>query len=196
MKISEIISQNVTYVSPHTTVMETAQTMKILDAGMLPVCDHNRLVGTVTDRDITIRRAGKGCDARHTPIADVDDSPRGQSIVSTIKTQTKPPGSCGSTRSAGCRCLTVKGGWSAPSPSATWLLAMETKKWPVRCSAASPLDHWPDDTTPAWSKQKPNRNPSCYDDSKRSSSKTRRRFCQLENPHHASGRTQCDASQK
>jgi CBS domain-containing protein len=71
MKISEIISQNVTYVSPQTTVMETAQTMRILDTGMLPVCDHNRLVGTVTDRDITIRAVAKGCDARHTPIADV-----------------------------------------------------------------------------------------------------------------------------
>jgi CBS domain-containing protein len=71
MKISEIISRNVTYVSPQTTVMETAQTMRILDASMLPVCDHNRLVGTVTDRDITIRAVAKGCDAKHTPIADV-----------------------------------------------------------------------------------------------------------------------------
>ncbi len=71
MKISELLSQNVTCVSPQTTVLETAQTMKILDAGMLPVCDQDRLVGTVTDRDITIRAVAKGCDAKHTPIADV-----------------------------------------------------------------------------------------------------------------------------
>ena len=71
MKISEIISQNAAYVSPQTTVLEAAQTMKILDASMLPVCDHDRLVGTVTDRDITIRAVARGCDTKRTPIAEV-----------------------------------------------------------------------------------------------------------------------------
>jgi len=71
MKVSEIISQEPTCVSPRTTVLETAQTMKVLDVGMLPVCDQDRLVGTVTDRDITIRVVAQGWDAKQTPVRDV-----------------------------------------------------------------------------------------------------------------------------
>jgi CBS domain-containing protein len=71
MKINEIISQDPVCVSPRTTVMEAAQTMKILDAGMLPVCDRDRLVGTVTDRDIAIRAVAQGCDGKHTTISEV-----------------------------------------------------------------------------------------------------------------------------
>jgi rhodanese-related sulfurtransferase/predicted transcriptional regulator len=56
MKISEIISQNAAYVSPQTTVLETAQIMKLLDVSMLPVCDHN---------------VATGCDAKRTCVADV-----------------------------------------------------------------------------------------------------------------------------
>ena len=71
MKINEIISQDPVYLSPRTTLLEAAQMMKILDAAMLPVCDRERLVGTITDRDITIRAVAKGCDANHTPVSDV-----------------------------------------------------------------------------------------------------------------------------
>jgi CBS domain-containing protein len=71
MKINEIISQEPVCVSPRTTVLEAAQTMKILDASMLPVCEHDGLVGTVTDRDIAIRAVAGGCDAKHTPIGEV-----------------------------------------------------------------------------------------------------------------------------
>jgi CBS domain-containing protein len=34
--------------------------MKSLDVGMLPICEKDRLVGTVTDRDITIRAVASG----------------------------------------------------------------------------------------------------------------------------------------
>jgi CBS domain-containing protein len=71
MKINEIISQDPVCASPRTTVFEAAQMMKILDAAMLPVCDQERLVGTITDRDIAIRAVAKGCDAKHTLILDV-----------------------------------------------------------------------------------------------------------------------------
>ena len=36
--------------------------MKDLDVGPLPVCDGDRLVGMVTDRDITIRATAEGLD--------------------------------------------------------------------------------------------------------------------------------------
>src|SRR5262245_31924973 len=55
MKIREIMTTNVECVAPETGVRELAQKMKTLDVGFLAVCDSDRLVGTVTDRDIVIR---------------------------------------------------------------------------------------------------------------------------------------------
>jgi CBS domain-containing protein len=71
MNIAQIMSPNPAWVSPRTTVFDAALTMKLLDASMLPVCDHDHLVGTVTDRDIAIRAVATGWDARHTLIADI-----------------------------------------------------------------------------------------------------------------------------
>ncbi len=46
--------------------------MKILDVGMLPVCDNNRrVVGTVTDRDIAIRSVAKELDPQTTKVGDI-----------------------------------------------------------------------------------------------------------------------------
>src|SRR5436309_16081443 len=41
--------------------------MKEIDVGPLPVCDGDRLVGMLTDRDITVRAVAAGCDPRTTP---------------------------------------------------------------------------------------------------------------------------------
>jgi CBS domain-containing protein len=43
-----------------TTLQEAAAKMKSLDVGMLPVCDNDRLVGMLTDRDITVRATAEG----------------------------------------------------------------------------------------------------------------------------------------
>jgi len=45
--------------------------MKDLDVGPLPVCEGDRLVGMVTDRDITVRAVAEGCDSRTTTVRDV-----------------------------------------------------------------------------------------------------------------------------
>jgi predicted transcriptional regulator len=37
------------------SIREVARKMKALDVGMIPVYDGDRLVGMVTDRDITLR---------------------------------------------------------------------------------------------------------------------------------------------
>jgi CBS domain-containing protein len=55
MKVREIMTTNVECVSPDTSIVNLAQKMKTLDVGFLAVCDNDRLVGTVTDRDIVIR---------------------------------------------------------------------------------------------------------------------------------------------
>lgn len=55
MTINEIMTPNPQCVRPDAALTDVAKTMKELDVGMLPVCDNDRLVGTITDRDIITR---------------------------------------------------------------------------------------------------------------------------------------------
>src|SRR5437867_7269199 len=55
MKVREIMTSNVECISPSAGIKELAQKMKSLDVGFIPICENDRLVGTVTDRDIVIR---------------------------------------------------------------------------------------------------------------------------------------------
>jgi CBS domain-containing protein len=68
MQVSQILTRDVETVRPDTTVKEAAQRMRSMDVGSLPVCDGRRLLGMVTDRDITIRITAEGRDAQSTPV--------------------------------------------------------------------------------------------------------------------------------
>ena len=71
MKISAAMTPDVEVVRPEDTLRAAAQIMADIDAGVLPVCDGERLVGMVTDRDITVRAVAAGCDPEQTPVRDV-----------------------------------------------------------------------------------------------------------------------------
>jgi CBS domain-containing protein len=71
MELRDIMTRNVEIVSPDTTLKEAANKMKVLDVGLIPVCDGNRLQGILTDRDITIRATADGRDPNKTKVADV-----------------------------------------------------------------------------------------------------------------------------
>jgi CBS domain-containing protein len=60
MKISEILTPDPQCVTPETTLARAAQKMKALDVGMLPICEKDQLIGTITDRDITVRAVAAG----------------------------------------------------------------------------------------------------------------------------------------
>ncbi len=60
MNIREVMSRDVTIASPEDTLQHAAQLMKDIDAGVLPVGENDRLVGMLTDRDITIRAVAEG----------------------------------------------------------------------------------------------------------------------------------------
>jgi len=60
MKVREIMTTNVECVSPDAGLLELANKMKTLDVGFIPICESDRLVGTVTDRDIVIRGLAGG----------------------------------------------------------------------------------------------------------------------------------------
>ena len=64
MKIDQIMSRAVECVAPTLSIGKAAEKMRDLDVGFLPVCANDKLVGTVTDRDITIRSVAQGRDPR------------------------------------------------------------------------------------------------------------------------------------
>ena len=62
MVVRKIMTTNVECVAPETTIQDAARKMKSLDVGFLPICENDRLLGTVTDRDIVLRALADGKD--------------------------------------------------------------------------------------------------------------------------------------
>jgi len=70
MKVRDAMTRDVRMVRPAQTIRDAAHLMAQLDIGALPVEDNDRLVGMITDRDITVRAVaeGRGTD---TPIREI-----------------------------------------------------------------------------------------------------------------------------
>ena len=60
MKIKEVMTRDVRIAAPSDTLQTAAQIMEKNDFGLLPVGEKDRLVGMLSDRDITIRAVAKG----------------------------------------------------------------------------------------------------------------------------------------
>lgn len=59
MKVKQIMTTDVSTVTPNDTITKAASIMNQLNVGSIPVIDGNRVVGIVTDRDITLRGVAK-----------------------------------------------------------------------------------------------------------------------------------------
>ena len=59
-KVSDLMTRGVRTLTPEDTMLQAAQAMEALDVGSLPVCDDDRLVGMVTDRDLVLRGIAQG----------------------------------------------------------------------------------------------------------------------------------------
>jgi CBS domain-containing protein len=70
MKIRQIMTPDVVIINPDDTLQIAAKKMREQDIGFLPVCDGQRLVGTLSDRDIAVRAVAAGFDPRSTPVRD------------------------------------------------------------------------------------------------------------------------------
>src|SRR5882724_6438515 len=72
MQISEVMTRGVECIRPNDSIARAAERMRELNVGSLPVCgDNNKLLGMVTDRDITVRATATARDARGTCVSDV-----------------------------------------------------------------------------------------------------------------------------
>ena len=68
MKIGELMTPEVEVIKPGDTLHTAAKMMDDLNAGVLPVGENDRLVGMITDRDITVRAVAKGRDPNKTAV--------------------------------------------------------------------------------------------------------------------------------
>ncbi|WP_447954064.1 CBS domain-containing protein [Sphingopyxis chilensis] len=75
MKISERMTPNPQTVAPDDSVRRAAELMDQFNVGALPVCDDGRLVGIVTDRDITVRATALGSPPDSTNVSEVMTEP-------------------------------------------------------------------------------------------------------------------------
>jgi CBS domain-containing protein len=55
MQVRDVMTTGAECVRPADSLQDAARKMKDLDVGPLPVCEGDRLVGMITDRDITVR---------------------------------------------------------------------------------------------------------------------------------------------
>lgn len=64
MKVKDVMHAGIDWRLPKTSLVEIAKLMRDHDIGAVPICDHNKLVGIVTDRDIICRALASGLDLR------------------------------------------------------------------------------------------------------------------------------------
>ena len=69
--IRDLMTSNPTTVEPDKTVVDAAKLMSKKDAGLIPIVEGQKLVGTITDRDIAIRVVAEGKDPQSTKVSDV-----------------------------------------------------------------------------------------------------------------------------
>lgn len=60
MQVNAAMTRDVRVANPNHSIREAAAMMADLDAGIIPVGEHDRLVGMITDRDIAVRAVAQG----------------------------------------------------------------------------------------------------------------------------------------
>lgn len=71
MRAKDVMSSKPEFLPPTATIKEAASQMKSHDCGFIPVGENDRLIGALTDRDLTIRAIAAGKDPNKTQIKDV-----------------------------------------------------------------------------------------------------------------------------
>ena len=60
MNIRDLMTSDIQSVSKDDTAQQAASFMLSADTGSIPVCDGDKVIGMITDRDIAVRGVGKG----------------------------------------------------------------------------------------------------------------------------------------
>lgn len=71
MLIKDVMSKDLINLDSNDSVEKAAQMMRQYDIGVIPVCDNShRLVGIITDRDITLNSVAAGANAKEQKVCD------------------------------------------------------------------------------------------------------------------------------
>jgi CBS domain-containing protein len=70
MQLRQIMTREVHCIPPETSLRHAAQKMKSWDVGALPVCQNDKLIGVITDRDIAVRAVAEGQDPESSSVSD------------------------------------------------------------------------------------------------------------------------------
>ena len=71
MKLKDVMTMRVETVGPESTLREASEKMSSLNIGALPVCEDDRVVGIVTDRDITVRGLARGSNPDTSKVSEI-----------------------------------------------------------------------------------------------------------------------------
>ena len=88
MNVKEVMSGYVQWISPEISISEVAHIMRDNRIGCVPVGENDRLVGMITDRDITCRAVAAGDDLPAVTARDVTS--KGCSFASRMRASTRP----------------------------------------------------------------------------------------------------------
>lgn len=69
--VADVMTRDVRTMSPQDSVVDAARCMDELNVGVIPVCEGERLVGMVTDRDIVVRGVAQQSALENMTLADV-----------------------------------------------------------------------------------------------------------------------------
>ena len=69
--VHEVMTSNPTSVEADSPAVEAATIMKQEEVGIVPIVEGDRLVGTVTDRDIALRVVAEGKDPQSTSVREI-----------------------------------------------------------------------------------------------------------------------------
>jgi CBS domain-containing protein len=69
--VSDVMTRDVRTMKPTDSVVDAARCMDELNVGVIPVCDGDKLVGMVTDRDIVVRGVAQQGELKTMKLADV-----------------------------------------------------------------------------------------------------------------------------
>lgn len=69
--VAEVMTRGVRSMSPRDPVTLAARVMDELNVGVIPVCENDKVIGMVTDRDIVVRGVAQEADTRAMKLADV-----------------------------------------------------------------------------------------------------------------------------
>ena len=62
-QLKDLMSRDVKVIGPDMSIRDAARKMRDGDFGMMPVGENDRMIGTISDRDIAIRAVAEGKDA-------------------------------------------------------------------------------------------------------------------------------------